>query len=244
MPLSLLAFCFRSLYRRYGSEFFVRVMLAHPVATARGIARYLRGETSPPRPWPGGAGSLVGLGFCLKPLAPACPSGRANHRCAAMDGATDADGAPCRDCLILELGRRAHAAGSVVYIMTSARDILHDVLLPALRRRRFRRAVLAMCRYSFEPMRLALEICGIEARLFPFVHGDCRDYATWRRADLGEKTEQTVLEDDTLRELAAVISAAPVPAAAGGFLRMGNVYEPGLRTRRAPRPGGPAALSR
>ncbi|MBS1856140.1 MAG: hypothetical protein JST11_12295 [Acidobacteria bacterium] len=200
-------------------------MLAHPVATARGIARYLRGETSPPRPWPGGAGSLVGLGFCLKPLAPACPSGRANHRCAVMDGTADAAGAPCGDCLILALGRQALAGGSAVYIMTSARDILHDVLLPALRHRRFRSAVLAMCRYSFEPMRLALEICGIEARLFPFFHGDCRDYTTWRRADLGEKSEQTLLDESSLRDLAADLAAA-TGSSSVGFVRVGNIYEP------------------
>ena len=74
MNLSLLAFCFRSLYREYGAEFLTRVIFAHPVAAARGIGRYTRGWTSTPAHWPGGAGSLVGIGFCLKPLTPACPT--------------------------------------------------------------------------------------------------------------------------------------------------------------------------
>jgi hypothetical protein len=242
--LSLWAFCFRSLYRQYGSEFLVRVVLAHPLATARGIALYLRGEPPAPPQWQGGEGSLVGLGFCLKPLAPACPSGRANHRCAAMEGAADEAGAPCRDCLILALARQALAAGSAVYVMTSARDILHDVLLPALQRRRFRRAVLAMCRYSFEPMRLALAICAIEARLFPFVHGDCRDYAAWRRADLGEKPEQTLLDEGNLRELAALLSGAAGEADSAALPRIGNVYEPGHRPPSDSRPGDPATVIR
>jgi hypothetical protein len=117
--------------------------------------------------------------------------------------------------------------------MTSAHDILHDVLLPALLHRRFRGAVLTMCRFSFEPMRLALAICGIEARLVPFQHGDCRDYSEWRRADTGDKPEQTYLDDSHLRELTATLSDAAQGAPARRFQRVGNIYEP-LRAALSP----------
>jgi hypothetical protein len=110
--------------------------------------------------------------------------------------------------------------------MTSARDILHDVLRPALERRRFRSAVLAMCRYSFEPMRLALAICGIEARVFPFVHGDCQDYSAWRHADIGEKAEQTLLEEAGFRDLIRTLSGAAHITPSRQFRKDGNVYVP------------------
>lgn len=226
MNLSLLAFCLRSLYREYGTAFLLRAILPHPVAALQGIARYSRGRTSAPAPWLGGEASLVGLGFCLKPLTPACPAGRANHRGQVFEMGSEEDSVPCRHCLIRAIGQQALASVSAVYIMTSARDILHDVLLPALRRRRFRRALLAMCRYSFEPMRLALAICGIEARLVPFRHGDCRDYSTWRRADTGDKPEQTILDDTGFRDLTSTLSDAAQVTPARGFQRVGNIYEP------------------
>jgi hypothetical protein len=225
VKLSLLAFCFRSLYREYGWAFLARVIFAHPVATVQGIARYRRGRTSTPAQWQGGDGSLIGLGFCLKPLSVACPAGRANHRCQAFEAGFGEDSAPCRDCLIRAIGQQALASGSAVYIMTSAHDILHDVLLPTLRRRRFRRAVMTICRFSFEPMRLALSICGIEARLVPFLHGDCRDYSSWRRADIGDKPEQTLLDETSLRDLISTPSAAQ-GTFAQRFHRVGNIYEP------------------
>lgn len=227
MPLHLLAFCLRSLYREYGSAFLVRVLLAHPRASARGIARYAGGRIPPLARWPGGADSLVGAGFCLKSLDPPCPAGRANHLCLAFEAPHAPAAAPCHTCLIASLGRHALASGSSFYVMTSARDILHDVLLPALRRRRFRAAALALCRYSFEPIRLALSICGVEAILVPFAHGDCRDYAAWRRADLGIKPEQTSLDERDSSTLAAFLSAPALPAApAPRFRRAGNVYHP------------------
>lgn len=224
--LSLLAFCFRSLYREYGSAFLVRVILAHPVATVLGIARYARGRTSTPAHWPGGEGSLIGIGFCLKPLTPACPAGRANHRCQVFEVGFGEDPAPCRDCPIRAIGQQALASGSAVYVMTSAHDLLLDVLLPALRRRRFRSAVLTLCRYSFEPMSLALAICGIQARLVPFLHGDCRDYSAWRRADIGDKPEQTLLDETSLVDLTRTLSGAAQDTPARRFQRVGNIYEP------------------
>lgn len=225
MNPALSAFCVRSLCREYGLAFLARVIFAHPMATARGIARYSHGPASAPPPWRGGEGSLVGIGFCLKPLLPACPSGRSNHRCAWFDDTGRPLAAPCRDCLVRAMGRRALASRSAVYIMTSARDILHDVLLPAVARGRFRSAVLVMCRYSFEPMRLALAMCGIEARLFPFLQGDCRDYATWRRADTGDKPEQTALDAGTLAELTGTLAGGAQGTSALRFERAGNIYQ-------------------
>ena len=226
MNFKLLAFCLRSLYQEYGTAFLFRVVLAHPIATLRGLANYTSGQRACPAPWRGGSGSLVGVGFCLKPLSPACPSGRPNHDCLFFESAFEQAPTPCRDCLIRAIGERALASGSTLYVMTSARDILRDVLLPALERRRFRRAVLTMCRYSFEPIRLALTVCGVEAQLVPFLEGDCREYADWRRADIGDKPEQTILDQASIAELIEVLSSAAQDAPRGRFRKTGNLYHP------------------
>lgn len=226
MKPGLLAFCLRSLYREYGVEFLVRVLLAHPLAAWKGIRDYARPKTAPLDATPQGPGCLTGIGFCLKPLHPPCPSGRANHRCACFEHPDSPPPAPCPSCLIRTLGTHALAAGHTVYIMTSARDLLHDVLLPALCRRRFRYAVLTLCRFSFEPMRLALAVCGVEARLFPFQDGDCRDYATWRRADIGDKPQQTFLDEATLATLLAEVTHCPEEEHRQSVRSFGNLYEP------------------
>lgn len=225
MGAKLLAFCLRSLYREYGVAFLRRVVFAHPVATLRGMARFSRKTGAEPAGWQGGKGSLAGLGFCLKPLAPPCPSGRANHRCLYLETGAEASG--CRHCRIRDLAVSSLAGGSTVYIMTSAQDLLQDVLLPALEHGRFRSGLLTMCRYSFEPMSLALAICGVEARLIPFAHGDCRNYRAWREADLGRKPEQTVLDEDESRLLSHLLDGCIRTAEAGRPSRNGNLYEPG-----------------
>ncbi len=224
MNAKLLAFCFQSLYRGYGAAFLRRVVLPHPVATLRGMARYAHGGTNASQPWKGGPGSLVGLGFCLKPLVPACPSGRANHNCMFFESGHGQDLAPCRECLIRIIGQQALDCGSALYLMTSARDILQDVLQPTLERRGFSRAVLVMCRYSFEPMRLALAICDIEAQLFPFNQGDCRDYSTWLRADVGDKPEQTILDTATYRALTRTLAPTVQSAPRRQLRKEGNIY--------------------
>ncbi len=226
MNAKLLAFCFRSLHRQYGAGFLSRVVLAHPAATLRGVARYVRSPQITSRPWNGGPASLVGIGYCVKPLNPPCPAGRASHDCRFFESARGDGRAPCRNCLVRLAGELALACGSALYVMTSAQDILRDLLRPALERRRFRSAVLAMCRYSFEPMRLALSICGIEAWMIPFVHGDCRDYAAWLQADMGVKTEQTALDEDSFREMMETLSGAGLAAPPRRFRREGNVYTP------------------
>ncbi len=226
MTPQLLAFCLRSLYREYGKAFLWHVMLRHPVSAMRGMARYARGEVQNLSTWNGGAGSLVGVGFCLKPLSPACPSGRPNHDCLYFESNPSPEPEPCRGCLIRRIGLRSQATGSTLYVMTSARDILQDVLLPSVRQRRFHSAVLAICNYSFEPIRLALSICGIQAALVPFQHGDCRDYAAWRRADIGIKPEQTCLDAADLAKLTGLISGAPQATPAAHFRKRGHLFEP------------------
>lgn len=231
MSVGLLVFCLRSLYREYGVAFLRRVMLAHPLATLRGMVHFLRQPPARAAAWQGGAGSLVGVGFCLKPLTPACPSGRANHDCAFFESNPQLDEgawpAPCRDCLIRVIGRQALAGASTLYVMTSAQDILFDVLLPALEARRFSRALLTICRFSFEPIRLALAIAGVEAQLIPFVHGDCREYAIWRRADIGDKPEQTTLEQADVRELQETLSRSALHASPPGrFRKSRHLFEP------------------
>jgi hypothetical protein len=230
----LLAFCLPSLATEYGAAFLWNVGVRHPLATLRGIWRYTShggidqesGGQAPADPWSGGPGTVVGVGFCLKPLAPPCPSGRANHDCRLLDrhGTPSSERAcpPCGECLIRTLAARALAASSAFYIMTSAREVLADVLLPALVYRRFSDALLTLCRFSYEPMRLALAIAGVRARFVPFESGDCRDYASWRRADLGDKPEQTCVAHGELPGLLAVLGEGVLPSR---IVRSGNLYE-------------------
>ena len=121
-PLSLLAFCGRSLFREYGWQFFRRIAFPHPLKTARAVrataALDMSGglvEVPGPAASFGGARSVVGVGFCLKPLDPPCPSGRFNHDCAFLehfrDGATADVPAPCRICAIREFGLLSLRAG-------------------------------------------------------------------------------------------------------------------------------------
>lgn len=230
---SLLWFCGRSLFREYGRAFFVEVICRHPGRTIRGLGQYAWGRSAPEltnavQEWSGGSGSLVGVGFCLKPLAPACPAGRANHRCALFDrGVSPGHKIPaaCRECRIRAFGEWARSIRSDFYIMTSAQDVLRHVLLPSLNQHRYSRALLVLCRYSFEPMRLALAIAGVDTLLMPLDRGDCRDYATWRQADLGDKTEQTEVSSWHRQWLVKGLSAAPGTPGIPSFERRDEIYE-------------------
>jgi hypothetical protein len=189
----------------------------HPFVLCSGFRRYRRDRrqcnsevstrTRDDVGWEGGPGSIVGVGFCLKPLDPACPSGRANHDCLFIEGLANGNQA-CVDCSVRRLGSAALKAGSAFYIMTSAQDILRDLLLPSLCRNEYTRALLALCRYSIEPFRFALTICGVDSRMAAFASGDCRDFATWRKADKGHKKEQTTLCGPTLDGMLETLAAA------------------------------------
>jgi hypothetical protein len=153
----LIRFSLRSLFTEYGPGFLFGILLGRSIKAIKGMAAYAkknidssdlsRGKT------------LVGLGFCLKPLQPACPSERAHHDSRYLDEALHLNpkAAPkvCRGCAIRKIATEAPAAGCDLYIMTSARDILHDLLKPAVEKPCFHRALLALCRYSIEPFRLA-----------------------------------------------------------------------------------------
>lgn len=189
------AFLWRSLFRAYGWSFLWHVALPHPLRTLRAVAAAGRlpcaGDSVDVfgTMTDGGAPRrVVGAGFCLKPMA--CPSGRFNHDCAWLEGAA---GACCGACEIRRQGARALGAGAAFYIMTSARDILLDVYLPALRERRFSDGVFYLCRYSFRPFAVGLLAAGIRGRLVAFASGDCCDYRAWVRADVGLKDERTEL---------------------------------------------------
>jgi len=75
----MLSFCLHSLLREYGWQFFRHVAAPHPVRTVKAFLRSGRysftGDaiaTSDEEPGPtlGGRHSVVGVGFCLKPLDP------------------------------------------------------------------------------------------------------------------------------------------------------------------------------
>jgi hypothetical protein len=110
------------------------------------------------------------------------------------------------------------------YIMTSARDILFDLLLPALEARKFRYALLGLCRYSIEPFRIALSVVGLEAELTAFAEGDCTDYRSWRRADIGLKDERTCFSSEGLEAILLGISGASAGACGTEFRKVGNLF--------------------
>jgi hypothetical protein len=239
----LLMFCMRSLGREYGWLFMSRIVFRHPVRTLRGLLRYmgirrrpeisLDGRQEPGLPGTGlsQGETLVGLGFCLKPLDPQCPSGRANHDCEYFQRALHLDGGarpplPCRDCSIRDLGLRALESGWAFYIMTSARDILFDILLPVLEERRFRHALLGLCRYSIEPFRIATAVVGLEAQLLTFSDGECADYRAWLLADRGIKNEQTCFSAGNLTAFREGISGMSGGVEGTECHRVGNVFFP------------------
>jgi hypothetical protein len=241
--IKIWAFSVRSLTRPYAYHFFWRVLLRHPLQSWRGFQRYRRGEgtvcvgdTAPvvnvPLPCADPEKSIVGVGFCLKPLDPPCPSGRFNHDCHFFERKwhRDAGAVPacCTACMIREIGMKALATRRHFYIMTSAQDILFDMLLPALQRHAFRDGVFAICPYSFEPFRSAMVICGMQGRLYPFESGDCRDWATWRLADDGSKDEQTLLHPTHCCSLKQTLCACHEEGMPTDrfFTKKGNLFSP------------------
>jgi hypothetical protein len=233
-------FCLRSLFREYGWQFFWRVGAPHPLRTVRAVLASSALDVSggviavpPGGPGPGldGRRSIVGLGFCLKPLIPPCPSGRPNHDCQYLENLPRAEGqaipAACRDCAIREIGLLALDAGAAVYIMTSAKDILFDVFVPALDRGRFSSGPFALCGYSVRPFAVGLLASGMRGWLFPFANGDCRDYKTWLLADRGIKREQTTLEAPTRLTIGGLLEdAADGQPRAAHFEKRGHVLFP------------------
>lgn len=233
-------FCLHSLFREYGWQFFGRIALPHPVKTAKAVVASGKldvsgdvtalGAEGSERVF-GGAKSIVGVGFCLKPLDPPCPSGRFNHDCQFLEtlphSGSSAVPAACRSCAIREIGTLALRAGAAVYVMTSAKDILLDVFAPALDERRFTAGIFALCRYSLRPFAVGLLAGGVRGWMFPFEKGDCRDYRTWLQADRGIKEERTEIKPanrGAIRDL--LRAAAHAPPFAPGFEKRGNILHP------------------
>jgi hypothetical protein len=251
------AFCLRSLLSEYGWRFAWRIAVRHPWRTLQAFREADRidvterggvdvnGGTSTIRA--GDPPAIVGAGFCLKPISPPCPSGRANHDCLFLETLTGQDAAgvpvPCRLCAIREIGTQSLRAGSAFYVMTSARDILDDVYVPAIESRRFPTGLFVLCRYSFKPFAVGLQASGMTARMVPLDQGDCRDYATWLLADRGVKVERTTVDGAATAGVARLTSAAARSPAAR-VERRGNVLYPaavGPAPLRGSAPRSPAA---
>jgi hypothetical protein len=231
-------FCLRSLVREYGWSFARRVAIRHPWRTLNALREADAIDATAARVDVGngetveaddGPPSIVGAGFCLKPIGPACPSGRFNHDCSYLETLAGSGAAgiplPCRACVIREIGTRALHAGSAFYVMTSARDILDDVFVPALEDRRFTTGLFVLCRYSFKPFALGLLASGVRARLLPLDQGDCRDYRTWLLADRGVKGEQTTFGAGAIADAAARFGGTP-PVGPSRVARRVNVLFP------------------
>ena len=240
-------FSLRSLGRRYGWLFLTSVLLRHPWRSLAGMRLY-RNQVRPAQNVRGtliGFGSreafvnevgegdwMLGLGFCEKPLEPSCPAGRFNHRCWLLHQARyEQFPLACRRCHVRELAMRALKAGAALHIMTSARDVARDVLIPGLQGRPWRTA-MSICPFSIPPMSLALSISGCRGLIFGYEHGACGDYVAWDRADRGIKTEQTALApqiQDGLHSLldeVASLRASRGKQLARHFTPAGNFYLP------------------
>ena len=234
----MLEFCSHSLFREYGWQFIRQIAMPHPVKTARAVihssALDLSGDIAVisgenPNLRLEGERTIVGVGFCLKPMNPPCPSGRSNHDCHYLEHLlhSEASDIPvyCRQCAIREIGIMTLKTGAAFYIMTSAKDILFDVFKPALDEGRFSSGLFVLCRYSMRPFAVGLLASGIRGWLFPFERGDCQDYKTWLQADRGIKEEQTEINESnqrTIRELLG--NAAKETSPDTQFEKRGNVF--------------------
>ena len=174
--------------------------------------------------------SIVGIGFCMKPKDPPCPSLNDLHGCRYFEEFYKYDPADvpkaCSGCYIKKAGTRALYASSAFYIMTSAKDILFDVYKPALNSKNFDSGVFIMCAYSFKPFFIAMYSAGLEGRIFPFCSGDCRDYSSWIKADRGEKPEQTKLVSETQNKIELLLSKMPQNKNILRFEKKGNIFYP------------------
>jgi hypothetical protein len=245
LGLDVWEFSVRSVRYRYGRLFVRSIVLRHPRRALKGLHSYRRLVRPARRPDhapvglsdqlanPATGALVVGLGYCEKPLSPACPAGRFNHRCLLMDrSGTPETSEICRTCPVGAVAQMALRASAAVYIMTSAEDIARDLLLPSLRGH-CGRAVLSVCPYSVAPLTLAMAICRLHGCVFPYVQGDCRDFNAWARADVGFKEEQTSMAETVSSRFKGVLAERSRLRAEQGlgpgrrFEYQGNMYLPG-----------------
>jgi hypothetical protein len=243
-------FAYQSFFKEYARLFFLKAMLKHPLKTAKGLIRYHRftgsqedlfsrykkslavpdEDTFEARIKDQKSMPLLGLGFCLKPYDPkdpsrSCPSGRANHDCLYLE--TGRTQNICLGCAIYRLAKEGMNSGWSVYIMTSAKDIATDFLLPQIDSDKFPAAILLLCPYSVQAILPSLLICGIDAYLVAYDSGFCKDYKEWRKADLGDKKERTTLNSESIGKLLSLIAHADTAGSpAASFRQEGNIFYP------------------
>jgi hypothetical protein len=247
-------FSFRSIREEYALTFLRQVALRHPFQTVRGVWKYrrlARQDVAPHGAMRLFQGSdaefvqrlceartalLVAVGFCQKPLAPACPAGRPNHDCVYLDeldletGERDVHPA-CEGCDIRTLGTLALRAGAHMHIMTSALDIARDVMIPSVDHGHFQNVVMCLCPYSVRVIALPLMICGLEGCLLGYESGACANWNQWLLADRGIKHQMTTLGSRPHSSVVAVLERIAQARALEGlvparFRRQGNIYEP------------------
>lgn len=243
-------FAYRSFFKEYARLFFLKAMLAHPRKTYKGLKEYRRfikirknlfpdykdsltvpdEETFEDRIRQQKTKPLLGLGFCLKPYDPennacSCPSGRANHECLYLESGETKH--VCLGCAIYKTAKQGLNSGYSIYIMTSAKDIAIDFLLPQIKKGLFPAAILLLCPYSVQAILPSLFICGIDAFLLAYDSGYCRDYKEWRLADLGTKEDRTTLSNKSSVKLLDLISQTDIPEILPkSYRREGNIFYP------------------
>ena len=133
----------------------------------------------------------------------------------------------CRECKVATIGKKALAAGASMHIMTSALDIAHDLMIPAIEEGRFRKVILCLCPFSVQAITLPLLICGIRGYLIEYSSGNCRHYQEWLLADRGIKEEMTTLPSEAYEK---ILSLLDLWALSGSpyrrFRREKNIYTP------------------
>ena len=235
----MLWFNLRSLFTRYGWLFLHRICLLHPIKAFKALLRarkinindnFVSVSVDDPKEAMEYKKRIVGIGFCMKPRNLLCPSNTANHDCYYLERlACSKDFAvpdACRECYIRKTGLASLRANAAFYIMTSAKDILFDVYKPALKKE-FEAGYFILCRYSFKPFFVGMEASGIKGCMFPFDKGDCRDYDTWSRADIGEKADRTTLACNTREHIETLIGeAAGNSGRIPKFEKRGNIFYP------------------
>jgi hypothetical protein len=244
-------FAYRSFFKEYALLFFLKAMLKHPGKTASGLKAYQRFIKSKENLFPQyqkslgipdeeifrdkiaqqKTGPLLGLGFCLKPhnqkdSARSCPSGHANHECVYLEKGETKN--ICLGCAVYRIAKKGVDFGCSVYIMTSAKDIAVDFLLPQINKGLFPAAILLLCPYSVQAILPSLFICGIDAYLLAYDSGYCKDYREWRLADLGIKQDRTTMSKESSEKLFGLISQTDSPEIPPqSFRREGNIFYPG-----------------
>ena len=243
-------FAYRSFFKEYARLFFLKAILFHPRKTTKGLKKYRHFIKNHKNLFPHykkflavpseerfmdqmihqKIRPLLGLGFCLKPYdienkGKSCPSGRANHECLYLEmGKTQHI---CFGCTIYKIAKQGLNSGCSFYIMTSAKDIAIDFLLPQINEGLFPSAILLLCPYSVQAILPSLFICGVDTFLLAYESGHCRDYKEWRLADLGTKEERTTLSKESMEKLLDLINKTDVPEnPPQSFRREGNIFHP------------------